>query len=87
MAFDRCPPGHVQVWQRFVDDPFPGPSSESQFAVVMIADISGFTALTAWLDESIHSGHGAWKINNVVNQYFGDIVACIEVRARGGPSL
>ena len=36
--------------------PVPGPSSEEHFAVIMIADISGFTKLTAWLDENIKNG-------------------------------
>ena len=45
-----------KVWQRFLDDPAPGPRSESYFAVVMIADISGFTKLTHWLDRSIEKG-------------------------------
>ena len=47
-----------QVWRKFFDAPHtaPAPSSESYFAVVMIADISGFTRLTAWLDENIQQG-------------------------------
>ena len=47
-----------KVWRKFFDDPraAAAPSSESYFAVVMIADISGFTQLTAWLDETIQQG-------------------------------
>ena len=44
-----------QVWQQLVRNPV-GPSSEENVAVVMIADISGFTRLTAWLDETIQNG-------------------------------
>ena len=44
------------MWLRFVGGSEPGPLSDSYFAVVMIADISGFTKLTHWLDRSIEKG-------------------------------
>ena len=44
------------MWLRFVGGSEPGPLSDSYFAVVMIADISGFTKLTHWLDENIKNG-------------------------------
>ena len=44
------------MWRRFLDDPVPGPSSKEYWSIVMLADISGFTKLTHWLDETLKNG-------------------------------
>jgi hypothetical protein len=62
----------------FAPPPPPPPCCSALRAVLLFADVSGFSALTRWMSRTFEQG--PWATGRILNALFGGMMACVEAR-------